>query len=141
MKYRDTRGYKYTVAETVSVDVPLFRASSFATSHFSLRFGRLTLRAGYAWDGASGPTWDTDDTIVPSLVHDALYQALRSGLLPPSARFDADLSFYRLMRERASSFFGYVRALYFFLGVRAFGWLCTQPQQSGEAQDRVLFAP
>ena len=141
MKYHDTRGYKYTVAETTSVDVPLFRTASLANSHFSLRGGRLMVRAGYAWDGASGPTWDTPATMVPSLVHDALYQAIRAGLLPRSARFDADLTFYRLMRERASGFLGYLRALYFFVGVRTFGWLCTEPQPAGEAQDRVVIVP
>lgn len=140
MKYHDTRGYKYTLAETISVDLPLMRDGSFATAHFSLRWGRLTIRAGYAWDGASGPTWDTPATMVPSLVHDALYQAIRAGLLPRSARFDADLTFYRLMRARASGILGYLRALYFFLGVRLGGGLALRFAAATEPQDRELFA-
>ena len=141
MKYHDTRGYKYTVAETTSVDVPLFRTASLANSHFSLRGGRLMVRAGYAWDGASGPTWDTEETMTPSLVHDVLYQAIREGLIPASRRFDADLTFYRLMRERTAGFWGHLRAFYFFAGVRLGGWLSIRPRKGGEAQTRVLIAP
>ena len=141
MNYHDTRGYKYTTAESFTVFLPLFLIDRFRTDFAHLSCGKLNISAGYAWDGASGPTWDTPATMVPSLVHDVLYQGIREGLLPASRRFDADLTFYRLMRERTSGFWGHLRAFYFFAGVRLGGWLSIRPRSEGEAQTRVLIAP
>ena len=141
MRYANTSGYKYTVAEGFSVYLPSFFDVDLETRHFWIYDGKLTVCSGYAWDGASGPTWDTDDTLTPSLVHDVLYQAIRSGILPENRRIDADIEFYRMMRERASGFLGHLRAFYFFAGVRAFGWLSVRPKHDGEAQYMVLTAP
>lgn len=41
--------------------------------------GMLMVKAGYAWDGPSGPTLDTPEFMRGSLVHDALYQLMREG--------------------------------------------------------------
>lgn len=43
--------------------------------------GILTIRAGYMSDGPSGPTYDTESFMRGAFVHDALYQALRMGVL------------------------------------------------------------
>ena len=43
--------------------------------------GYLTVHAGYAFDGPSGPVRDTKYTMRAALVHDALYQLLRKGYL------------------------------------------------------------
>lgn len=56
---------------------------------------RLVVAEGYAWDGPSGPAFDTSDFMRASLVHDALYQLIRLGFVPRSAREAAD----DLMRE------------------------------------------
>lgn len=45
------------------------------------RRGKLTIRAGYAWDGPRGPAIDTRNFMRASLVHDALYQLMRAGEL------------------------------------------------------------
>lgn len=42
---------------------------------------RLWLRAGYEWNGASGPTIDTSDTMWPSGMHDAGTKLCRAGYL------------------------------------------------------------
>jgi len=42
---------------------------------------RLRINVGYAWDGASGPTIDTKDSMVATLVHDVGYQLIRQGIL------------------------------------------------------------
>jgi hypothetical protein len=55
--------------------------------------GRLVIHTGYAWDGASGPTIDTETSKRGSLVHDALYQLIREGLLPRAAKDATDLEF------------------------------------------------
>lgn len=52
--------------------------------------GLLVIRAGYAWDGASGPTIDSKSSMRASLVHDALYQLLRAGKLSFETRAAAD---------------------------------------------------
>ena len=140
MRYIHTSGYKYTTAERCTLALSLFDGVTFGSQHFALASGRLTVREGYAWDGASGPTWDTNNALVPSLVHDVLYQAIRAGLLPESRRFDADLEFYRMMRERSRGFWSHIRAFYFFCGVRCFGWLSMRPKRGGEAQDNILLA-
>jgi hypothetical protein len=61
--------------------------------------GELIIRSGYAWDGPSGPTFDTPSSIRGSLVHDALYQLLRAELLPIDARDIADQELYRICVE------------------------------------------
>jgi hypothetical protein len=61
----------------------------------------------YAWDGASFilfKWFGTPDAFKkPSLIHDALYQAMREGVLPVEYRRDADALFYTMLRERGVS--------------------------------------
>lgn len=52
--------------------------------------GRLVIANGYAWDGPSGPTLNTESSMRGSLVHDALYQLIREGLLPASLKPTCD---------------------------------------------------
>ncbi len=40
--------------------------------------GLLIIKPGYAWDGPSGPTFDTKSFMRGSLIHDVLYQILRN---------------------------------------------------------------
>jgi hypothetical protein len=86
--------------------------------------GNLTIRAGYAWDGASGPTIDTKDSMRASLVHDALYQCIRLGLLDESFREAADNIFQRMCRE--DGMFG-PRAWLWYHAVRIFAKPATDP--------------
>lgn len=66
--------------------------------------GELTIKAGYAWDGITGIP-DLKSMLLPSLVHDALYQLMREGCLPQSARKDADELFRDLCLERTYPWF------------------------------------
>jgi Protein of unknown function (DUF1353) len=62
--------------------------------------GTLRIRPGYAWDGASGPTYDSKSSMRASLVHDALYQLMRMDLLDRAAhRAPADWIFRRICKE------------------------------------------
>lgn len=61
--------------------------------------GLLTIAAGYAWDGASGPTVNDASFVRPSLVHDALYQLIREGVLPRTARGFADELLGEMLRD------------------------------------------
>jgi hypothetical protein len=79
-------GYKYQTTEEVSFLIPsLSEFAGAKTKYLEIRDGGLlVILSGYAWDGASGPTIDTDSTMRGSLVHDALYQLMRQGLVPRS---------------------------------------------------------
>ena len=61
--------------------------------------GLLTIAAGYAWDGASGPAFNDPSFVRPSLVHDALYQLIREGVLPRTAREFADRLLGEMLRD------------------------------------------
>ena len=92
-------GYKYQVTRDITLRLAHIRpANHIRTLYLFLdEEGRLTVSAGYAWDGPSGPTLDTPDFMAASLLHDALYQMFRQGLLPRSLRLAADLE----MRDQA----------------------------------------
>ena len=100
--YRELHGYKYQTLEKVAFETHwiLPRRLPIRSSNGWIHLtgdGRLTIQRGYCWDGASGPTFDTASTMRPSLVHDALYQLMREGLLPQDFRLPADLCLERIM--------------------------------------------
>ena len=117
IKYKD--GYKYQLAETYSVKVGIFPPAYIQHEYISLsQHGFLTIRKCYACDGPSGPTFDTKNFMRGSLVHDALYQLIREGLLPLSERENADAELRRICLEDGMSA---VRAWWVYQGVRIFG--------------------
>ncbi|KKK56498.1 hypothetical protein LCGC14_3063940, partial [marine sediment metagenome] len=61
--------------------------------------GELIIKAGYCWDGPSGPAIDTRNFMRGSLIHDALYQLMRMELLDQSMRDAADRTLWRICRE------------------------------------------
>ena len=96
--------YKYQLAGDYIIQLAEIRPSTDISSTTNLieltREGVLTVKKDYAWDGPSGPTIDTPDTMRGSLVHDALYQLCREGQLSPAEhRKMADQEFYRLCLE------------------------------------------
>lgn len=76
-------GYKYQLVRTTIIKLRIIRPpAQIETEWCALTpHGRLILWAGYAWDGASGPTFDTSSSMRGSAAHDALYQLCRLGLL------------------------------------------------------------
>ena len=114
MKY--TKGYKYQLKEDFEVDLlgdykwmedggihgqprSITSKGGFLEARDMFSYGwntTLKIKAGYAWDGPSGPTIDTKDFMIPSLVHDALYQLLRNGFIAPVGRIEADKELKRL---------------------------------------------
>jgi len=77
-------GFKYQLEEdfVVRTEILVNRVVDDGAFLRLMPDGWLLIRKGYAWDGPSGPTFDTDDFMIGSLVHDAFYQMLRRGLLP-----------------------------------------------------------
>lgn len=90
------------------------------TKYIELRNGILLIKQGYAWDGPSGPTWDTPNFMRGSLIHDALYQLMRDGHISRKHRKYADRILREVCLEDGMSRF---RARYVYYAVRAFGWM------------------
>ena len=134
IKYRD--GYNYQLAETVMLFVAVRPARPIRTQFVDLDpNGKLTVRAGYAWDGPSGPAVDTRNFMRGSLVHDALYQLMRDWLLNADQwREEADRELRRICLEDGMSA---LRAWWVYHGVRLGGG----PAASRAGERPLLTAP
>ena len=130
-------GFKYQLAERCEFDVSqgLYFPDRIVTDYLLLHEGNLIIKKGYAWDGPSGPTIDTKNFMRGSLVHDALYQLMRMGLL--SSKLDrkaADNELRRLCREDGMSS---IRAWWVYRSVRRFGG----PAASAKNAKLIRYAP
>ena len=77
-----SRGYKYWVRQDFHIRIAAYPEEDIKLPFVHLlRDGSLTVFKGYAWNGASGPTWDTLNSMIGSLIHDVGYQLIRLGLL------------------------------------------------------------
>ena len=127
LKYRDLHGWKYMLTEDYSVFVGL--TPEIKTDYIILSGGILRIKAGYAWDGGSGPCWDTGTVMRGSLVHDALYQLLRLGLLAKSDRKAADRLLKNVCLEDGMNRF---RAFYIYWAVRLFAGYAAKLERIGD---------
>lgn len=76
------KGYKYQLDESYELQIPLQPDECLTSQFIQLDLlGNLTIKQGYAWDGASGPALDIPSLMRASLVHDVLYQLMREKLL------------------------------------------------------------
>ncbi len=97
MKYRD--GYRYQLHEDEVFRTRITTVDPIETHFISLQpGGTLTVRRGYAWDGASW-AFDTPSFMRGSLAHDALYQLMRMGLLDNRWRAYADEELLTICKE------------------------------------------
>lgn len=118
-------GYKYQLDADYWLQVDILIGPEFERGNYYVNLRPITkggcmlrVRAGYAWDGPSGPTIDTKTFMRGSLVHDALYQLIREGYLDPSYRKYADNLLKEICREDGMS---WLRAQWVYLGVSKFG--------------------
>lgn len=135
MKFiRYTGGYKYQLEEAYTHATGIRPARPGGNRFVQLdASGLLTISVGYAWDGASGPAIDTDSIMRASLVHDALYQLIRLGVITLADRQRAD----ELLREIALvDGMWPPRAWWVYAAVRLFGELYMRARE-----DKVLTAP
>jgi len=114
--YYELGGYKYITAHEFEINVPFNHVVK--TKYISLYDGILTIRENYAWDGASGLSLDTPSSMIPALVHDALYQLMRSGDLPQDCKDKVDRLFYDLLIKHGMNT---IRAWYWYQAVKVFG--------------------
>ena len=95
-----TDGYKYQLAADYFHRLKFKPGVTVQTDYATLyEDGRMVIRKGYAWDGPSGPTYDTKSAMRGALVHDVLYQLMRLELLPGMWRPESDMELYYIVRE------------------------------------------
>jgi hypothetical protein len=113
-------GYKYQLSRPYQIQTDITGRSLSLDFVRIFTTGELKIAPGYAWDGPSGPTFDTDSFMRGSLVHDALYQIARelADADRPSFRAAADELLYDLCRADGM---WKPRALWVFWAVRRFG--------------------
>ena len=107
--------YKYELAENYILTIESTANISYHSAYLELLAGKLTIYKGYMWDGPSGPTFDTKTFMRASLVHDALYQLMRLGVVGSWYRRRADEYLREICIEAGMNRF---RAWYVYHGVR-----------------------
>ncbi len=99
MKYRNLKRWKYELLQKENYKTSI-RGVSIDTEYFSLDTdGWLSGKLRYAWDGPSGPTFDTPTNMRASLFHDILCQMIALDLLDRKHRKYADELLRTLMLE------------------------------------------
>lgn len=134
--YRKLRGYKYELVQNYRLNVGI-KGFDFITKYLEMSAsGLLFIKKGYAWDGASGPTFDTVSSMRGSLIHDCIYQMIRLGKISPEYRKHADALLEKLCLEDGM---WKVRATLWERGVRWFAGLWCRP--GSEQDERIYCAP
>ena len=127
------RGYKYQVARPYHIKIAVIPFFPVNLAFVKLDMeGNLDILPGYAWDGASGPTWDTLNSIPGSLVHDVGYQLIRLGLIDKGHKEYFDQLLYDICVDDGMFAF---RASYWRWAVLTFGEAATMP--SSEPKEEV----
>ena len=113
-------GYKYQLKEPYETNINIKPDNSITTDYIDLSTeGKLVIKKGYAWDGPSGPTFDTHNFMRGSLVHDALYQLMREEYLDKDQyREPADRLLQKMCKEDGMSS---LRAWWVYQGVHIGG--------------------
>jgi hypothetical protein len=134
--YRKLNKYKYQLVEPYhqvigitgyTIDIPYIRLSVD---------GRLEISTGYAWDGPSGPTFDTINFMRGSLIHDTLYQLIRLEHIPFHYKNYADLLLKKICLEDGMPGF---RANCVYQSVKYFGGASAKP--GSEKPDHIFCVP
>ena len=134
--------YKYEVTEISYCETGI-RNRPFWSKYFHMDAGgKLTVKVGYRWDGVSGPTWDSANTMWPGCVHDVLYQSLREKLITVAEWANGPDEFILIvmkgLRREIDALFEFLlemegmwafRRSYYYWAVRKFGEQYTMPEE------------
>lgn len=121
-----SKGYKYQLHLPYRQSINIAPEHDIETKFINLdTYGNLLIKAGYAWDGPSGPSIDTPSFIRGSLVHDALYQLIANCYLLRKDRAKADKLLKQICLEDGMFSF---RAWYVYRTVKRFGSLRLKPK-------------
>ncbi len=92
---RYSEGYKYQLEALYACETPV-TGTLIEDDLFTLyESGLLVIRKGFAWDGASGPTFDSKSSMRASLVHDVFCVCMRDGRLSYEKWQDTVNEFFR----------------------------------------------
>ncbi len=130
--YRALTTYKYQTRHDVTWETGITPEEVFESPFIAMdSTGRLTIKGGYAWDGASGGMPDSGTNMRSSLVHDALYQAMRNGFLGLHHRDAADRLFADMCKQDGM---WHWLANLAYLVLKYFGTPNAEPQDRDEIQ-------
>lgn len=128
-------GYKYQLARGCLYQTSVYPENDIDIPYINLRKdGLLFIKNSYAWDGPSGITIDTPSFMRGSLVHDALYQLIRTEHLDIKWREQADKELKKTCLEDGMQKW---RASYVYFCVRKFAEFACLPKN----KKRLLTAP
>jgi hypothetical protein len=123
MELKDSKKYKYELLKDYFYKCDfLAQLPDFCHLYFVKVDSTLIVRNGYQWDGPSGPTIDDDTNIRASLIHDALYQSMRTRLIAKTFKFRRviDKIFSAILKEDGM---GFIRRTCYFYSVRGVGFI------------------
>ncbi len=123
------KGFKYQLMKDYNLQINIASGGCITPFIMLNAHGLLTIKRGYSWDGASGPTIDTKNCIRGSLVHDALYQLLRHTLVDMKHRHYIDMLFKEICIE--DGMFKW-RAWVWYKMVRKFGRYTSRAEDQRE---------
>lgn len=149
MKYRELHRWKYELVENFEYQTDIKLSKPYVSRYLWLtKNGLLLIRKGYRWDGPSGPTLDTPSVMTPSLIHDALFQLIRLGILNEEEHkpiADSILEKEILVRATKTDkwykyplyWFDKIRAGYYYYGVKYFSGYACKPREDGEEPEII----
>lgn len=121
LEFRRLKGYRYQISKPVTIPVvsktlreALADTDNVSHPFYQIRGREVWAKEMYAWDGATGAV-NTDDLIVPSLIHDIGCQAINDGRVSRDLRkaFDkeyyAQCLLYGVCKERALAHYLIIR--------------------------------
>ncbi len=145
VSYRKIDAYKYITNNDRLYITSFFPPQDIQTEFIWFRrlrpesgYGLLWIKKGYCWDGCSGPTIDFKTNMRAGLVHDALYQLMRLGLLPIKYRPNTDSELRLVCIEDGMIAF---RAWYFWKAVRLFGYGSAKLEKEYDENMKTYIAP
>ena len=139
IRYKKQNYYKYTLHIDYQLATDIRPPKPVSTNFIDLDGkGLLTIKKNYAWDGPSGPSFDTKNFMRGSLVHDALYQLIREMHLPLEARAAADWLLREICLEDGMST---IRAKWVYMAVDWFGESSARPRPRPSISSDLIQAP
>jgi len=127
---------KYQLAEDhfhAITDIRIIPINDIETKFVNLSAtGKLVIKAGFAWDGPSGPTRDTKSNMRAALVHDAIYYLIRQEMIPHSSWRYADQEFELICKEDNMNSF---RLWYYMIGLNAANGRAALPKNKRKVHE------
>jgi len=123
--YRKASKWKYITCSEYKCYVGIVFGGAIEHPFIKIKSGFLYIKEGYSWDGASFFP-DIMTIMRGSLVHDALYQLMREGLLHNSRRKKADNLLRFICREDGMN---KLLSDIVYYGVRFFAGYAARPKE------------